>query len=127
MTITSEDILAWESNFYLSTDVQNLFPYLQKTKLSRQAGPVSEGQVLPERLLKEVQKYAAGETLYFPKDEERKKWGALTGSRVFFQERNADIRMKYLQKTSIEHLANEYHLSVETIRKIVFNTTPQQD
>ena len=76
--------------------------------------------VLPEKLLKEVQKYAAGETLYFPKDKERKKWGELTGSRVFFKERNAEIRQKYLSKTSIEHLADEYCLSVETIRKIVF-------
>ena len=76
--------------------------------------------VLPENLLKEVQKYAAGETLYFPKDKERKKWGEVTGSRVFFQERNTEIRQKFLQKMSIEHLADEYSLSVETIRKIVF-------
>jgi len=71
-------------------------------------------------LLKEVQKYAAGETLYFPKDRERKKWGETTGSRVFFKERNVIIRQKYLNKMSIEHLADEYCLSVETIRKIVF-------
>jgi len=76
--------------------------------------------VLPESLLKEVQKYAAGETLYFPKDRERKKWGDITGSRAFFQERNTEIRQKYLQKTSVGHLADEYCLSVETIRKIVF-------
>jgi len=76
--------------------------------------------VLPERLLKEVQKYAAGETLYFPKDRERKKWGEVTGARSFFQERNSEIRQKYLRKASIEHLADEYCLSVETIRKIVF-------
>jgi len=76
--------------------------------------------VLPESLLKEVQKYAAGETLYFPKDRERQKWGEKTGARAFFQERNAEIRQKYLQKMSIEHLADEYCLSVETIRKIIF-------
>jgi len=76
--------------------------------------------VLPDDLLKEVQKYAAGETLYFPKDKERKRWGEATGSRAFFQERNAKIRVKYLRKMSIEHLADEYNLSVETIRKIVF-------
>ena len=76
--------------------------------------------VLPENLLKEVQKYAAGETLYFPKDKERKKWGEVSGTRMFYQERNAEIRQKYLQKMSINHLADEYYLSVETIRKIVF-------
>ncbi|MCL2409467.1 MAG: CD3324 family protein [Oscillospiraceae bacterium] len=76
--------------------------------------------VLPENLLKEVQKYAAGDTLYFPKDRERKKWGEASGSRAYFQERNAEIRTKYLEKMSIGHLADEYNLSVETIRKIVF-------
>jgi len=76
--------------------------------------------VLPEDLLKEVQKYVAGETLYFPKDKERKKWGETSGSRIFFEERNAEIRAKYLQKISIEHLSDEYNLSAETIRKIVF-------
>jgi len=76
--------------------------------------------ILPESLLKEVQKYAAGETLYFPKDRERKKWGEASGSRTFFKERNAEIRRKYLSKISIEHLADEYSLSVESIRKIVF-------
>ena len=75
---------------------------------------------LPEHLLKEVQRYAAGETLYVPKDEERGRWGEATGSRAFFRERNAEIRGKYLAKTSIAHLADEYNLSVETIRKIVF-------
>jgi len=77
--------------------------------------------VLPQALLKEVQKYAAGETLYFPKDRERKKWGEITGSRSFYQQRNEEIRQKYLQKMSIAHLAEEYCLSVETIRKIVFS------
>jgi len=78
--------------------------------------------ILPENLLKAVQKYAAGETLYFPKDKERQKWGAKTGARTFFQERNREIRQKYLQKMSIEHLADDYCLSVETIRKIVFKS-----
>jgi len=76
--------------------------------------------VLPKELLNEVQKYAAGETLYFPKDTERQKWGEKTGARAFFTERNQEIRQKYLQKMSIAHLADEYCLSVETIRKIVF-------
>jgi Mor family transcriptional regulator len=76
--------------------------------------------VLPEDLLKEVQKYAAGESLYFPKDRQRKKWGEITGSRSFYNERNAEIKQKYVQKMSINHLAEEYNLSVETIRKIVF-------
>ena len=76
--------------------------------------------VLPGDLLRAVQKYASGETLYFPKDKEREKWGEKTGAREYYKERNEVIRQKYLQKMSIEHLAEEYCLSIETIRKIVF-------
>ncbi len=76
--------------------------------------------VLPEELLKEVQKYAAGETLYFPRSSTRKRWGENSGARSFFEQRNAEIRQKYLQRSSVERLAEEYCLSAETIRKIVF-------
>ncbi|MCE5323189.1 hypothetical protein LLG46_07730 [bacterium] len=76
--------------------------------------------VLPDDLLKEVQKYAAGDTLYFPKDTARKKWGEDSGARNYFQQRNDEIRQKFLQKVSIERLADEYCLSEETVRKIIF-------
>lgn len=76
--------------------------------------------ILPGDLLKEVQKYAAGETLYVPRDRARRKWGENSGARSFFEQRNAEIRRKYLQRTSIERLADEYCLSVDTVRKIVF-------
>lgn len=76
--------------------------------------------ILPEELLREVQKFAAGETLYFPKDRARKPWGENSGARAFFRQRNDEIRQKYLEKVSIDRLADEYCLSEETIRKIVF-------
>lgn len=76
--------------------------------------------ILPDDLLKEVQKYAAGETLYFPQATNRKKWGEKSGARTYFQQRNEEIRQKYLEKVSIERLADEYCLSEETVRKIVF-------
>lgn len=76
--------------------------------------------ILPDELLKEVQKYASGETLYIPSSIERKKWGHGSGARVFYKQRNEEIRSKYFHKTSIDELAEEYCLSTETIRKIVY-------
>lgn len=76
--------------------------------------------VLPEELLREVQKYVAGETLYFPKAWARKPWGENSGARAFFRQRNDEIRQRYLEKVSIDRLADEYSLSEETVRKIVF-------
>lgn len=37
-----------------------------------------------------------------------------------FDENNDEIRQKFLQKVSIERLADEYCLSEETVRKIIF-------
>ena len=77
--------------------------------------------ILPDELLKEVQKYASGETLYIPGSIERKKWGQSSGARVFYEQRNEEIRNKYFfLKVNIYELAEEYCLSAETIRKIVY-------
>jgi Mor family transcriptional regulator len=76
--------------------------------------------ILPDELLKELQKYVSGETLYIPSGVERQKWGHGSGARVFYKERNEEIRSKYFHKTSIEDLAEAYFLSTETIRKILY-------
>ncbi|MDT8718611.1 hypothetical protein IAI10_18265 [Clostridium sp. 19966] len=76
--------------------------------------------ILPDDLLKELQKYISGEALYIPSDKERKKWGSSSGARKFYTERNEEIRYKFFHKVNLEKLAEEYCLSVETIRKIVY-------
>lgn len=77
-------------------------------------------EILPDKLLKELQKYVSGEALYVPSDKERKKWGDGSGARKFYAQRNEEIRYKFFHKVSIEHLTEEYCLSTETIRKIVY-------
>lgn len=77
-------------------------------------------EILPDELLKEVQKYASGETLYIPSSIERKKWGHGSGAITFYKQRNEEIRSKYFHKVSIDELAEEYCLSTETVRKIVY-------
>ena len=76
--------------------------------------------ILPDKLLREVQKYIEGESLYIPKGQQKKKWGENSGGRRFYKERNEEIRGKYFHKVSIEELAQEYGLSYETVRKIVY-------
>lgn len=76
--------------------------------------------VLPDELLKEIQKYAAGETLYIPQNDEKIKWGEGSGARAYYRERNLKIRQQYKENLSIEQLSEQYGLSVETIRKIVY-------
>lgn len=76
--------------------------------------------ILPDELLKEIQKYTSGETLYIPSSIERKKWGHDSGARMFYKQRNEEIRNRFFNKASIEELAEEYCISTETVRKIVY-------
>lgn len=78
-------------------------------------------EVLPDELLREVQKYVSGEALYFPKQKDRQKWGEGTGSRDYYRKRNEQIRLLYKKGESVERLAIQYNLSVESIRKILYS------
>lgn len=78
-------------------------------------------EILPDELLREVQKYISGETLYIPKTDERQKWGRGSGAREYYRVRNEEIRQKKLAGQSAQLLAEEYNLSVESIRKIIYD------
>ncbi|MDQ0416434.1 Mor family transcriptional regulator [Croceifilum oryzae] len=77
--------------------------------------------ILPNKLIKEIQQHIQGETLYIPKQEKAdRKWGSLNGGRQWIDRRNADIRQAFSNNKSIEQLAKDYFLSVDTIRRIVY-------
>lgn len=79
-------------------------------------------KVLPQELIIEIQKYVQGETLYIPKPKtEYMDWGSLSGGRWLLEQRNAAIRNAFQNRSSIEQLANEFFLSTETIKKIVYS------
>lgn len=81
---------------------------------------LNASDILPDKLLKEVQKYIEGETLYIPSKSDRKKWGEGSGARSYYEKRNDEIRRKFRNSHSIDELAKEYSLAVETIKKIVY-------
>lgn len=76
--------------------------------------------ILPDELLKEIQKYAAGEAIYIPKIQEKKKWGESSGARSFYNERNKKICKEFDSGISIENLSEKYGLSVDSIKRIVY-------
>lgn len=82
---------------------------------------VNASDILPDKLLKEIQKYTEGEAIYIPKKSEKKKWGEGSGARSYYEKRNEEIRNKFLTKVTIEKLAEEYGLSVESIKRIVYS------
>lgn len=79
-------------------------------------------KILPMELIYEIQKYISGEILYIPQKEEVKSsWGSISGARQEIMIRNNQIRIDKISGKSIEHLMNDYNLSYDTIKKIVYS------
>ena len=76
--------------------------------------------ILPASLLAEVQKYAEGKAIYIPKRTKREGWGEASGYREKLNKRNSAILNRYSAGASIMELAEEFFLSPETIKKIVY-------
>ncbi|MGF2054513.1 CD3324 family protein [Vagococcus fluvialis] len=76
-------------------------------------------EILPKELLKEIQNYIQGATLYIPK-ETHHEWGEKSGIKDKLHKRNQLIKEKFQQGNSIQSLANDFYLSEETIKKIVY-------
>ncbi|MFB0636169.1 CD3324 family protein [Bacillus rugosus] len=78
--------------------------------------------ILPEKLISEIQKYVQGKTIYIPKPvTSHQKWGACSGTRKLIDDRNTSIKKAFKNGKTINQLSDEYHLSTETIKKIVYS------
>jgi Mor family transcriptional regulator len=75
---------------------------------------------LPARLLKEIQEYVEGALVYIPKKTRKAGWGSISGARQLIDRRNSTIKILFERGVSITDLAKKYHLSEDTIRKIVY-------
>lgn len=79
--------------------------------------------VLPDELLREVQKYIQGELIYIPKcGEKRMGWGVMNGAKYAIEGRNREICCLYKGGLTVECLIQRYHLSEDSIRKIITKT-----
>lgn len=76
-------------------------------------------EILPERLLSELQKYVEGTLIYVPGRDSKCEWGVKSGARTHYAARNSQIAAGYAQGSSISCLADEYCLSEDSIKKIL--------
>jgi len=76
--------------------------------------------VLPAHLLEEIQEYVEGSLIYIPKKSGKVGWGHLSGARQAIDKRNKKIRYLFKNGETIDSLAEKFHLSEDTIRKIVY-------
>lgn len=81
---------------------------------------INAADILPEKLLRQLQTYIDGDVLYIPKASKKMEWGTANGSRLFYQERNKEIQRLYKEGHSMEALAKKYNLAHSTIKKIIY-------
>ena len=81
---------------------------------------VNAKDVLPPKLLRELQQYLCGELIYVPKKEAAKAaWGQKSGARVSLLLRNRQIICDYKNGIPVYDLMENYCLSEASIRKII--------
>ncbi len=81
---------------------------------------INAKEVLPEHLLTQLQEYVQGKMIYIPgRDAERAAWGEANGTRAQYLRRNVEIIVLYRKGLRVDDLADQYHLSPCSIRKIV--------
>lgn len=82
---------------------------------------INAKDILPDALVKELQRYIQGGYLYVPADQaQQKRWGEVSGYRQELQQRNRQIVEAFRNGASIDELAEKYFLSVSAIRKIIY-------
>jgi Mor family transcriptional regulator len=83
---------------------------------------VNAKSIFPQELLKEIQKYINGEMVYIPISKElHKKWGERSGSKNYLNHRNNEIRRQFSVGVTIDQLSNQFFLSHDSIKKIVYS------
>ncbi len=82
---------------------------------------VNGKEVLPPYILTEIQKYYGGGLIYIPLPEDKKSiWGSRTTTKKDLDKRNKEIRYKKDVGLSIQELMEEYHLSYDSIKRILY-------
>ncbi len=79
---------------------------------------VRADEILPEDLIKDIQRYVSGKSVYIP-SREKKDWGSQTVTRQYYQSRNGTIVQKRERGVPVRALAEEFSLSEKSIQRII--------
>lgn len=82
---------------------------------------INAKEVLPKQLLDEIRSYTGDGLIYIPpKEAARREWGSKSGAKQMLEQRNSEIRRKKSAGATIHALAEEYNLSIDTIKRILY-------
>ena len=76
--------------------------------------------IFPQNVLEIIQDYIDGAYIYIPrKEDNHKKWGESTHSKLITKERNDKIYAQYKSGQKVDDLAQEYFLSEKSIQRVI--------
>ncbi len=78
-------------------------------------------KVLPKELIKNIQQYVSGKSIYIP-CKEKQPWGSQTKTKQYYKVRNQEIVRKHKTGITVKILAKEYFLSEKSIQRIIRST-----
>lgn len=82
---------------------------------------INAEKVLPDWLLEQIRDYVGEGLIYIPPEATaRKEWGSKSGTKKLLEMRNQEIRTKKQKGVTIASLAIEYHLSEDSIKRILY-------
>jgi Mor family transcriptional regulator len=83
-------------------------------------GYIKAEEILPPYIVKLIQNYIDGESIYIPRiDGNKMEWGSKTLIRQELKERNSMIFADYQQGIRVCELAERYFLSEKSIQRII--------
>lgn len=82
---------------------------------------INAEKVLPAWLMDEIRSYTGDGLIYIPPDKSiRREWGSKSGAKQMLEARNNEIRTRKGKGVTVSQLANEYNLSEDTIKRILY-------
>lgn len=82
--------------------------------------------IFPKELLEQIQEYTQGKLVYIPKKDGRRSWGEYSGYKLKLAKRNQMIRNMFMFGNTVGELAENYFLSEETIKRIVYSKNKEE-
>ncbi|MBQ9768130.1 MAG: hypothetical protein IJW37_08515 [Lachnospiraceae bacterium] len=82
---------------------------------------INAEKVLPDWLIHQVRSYVGDGLIYIPPETTaRRAWGSKSGAKKQLETRNHEIRTKKQAGVTVSCLAAEYHLSEDSIKRILY-------
>ena len=122
LTYNDEFVCTWESDFFTDRKIdlvnRKLTSWMDNIRdlVDEEVDSVTgeaDGRIY------EVSRKQDGQLLYVPSVENKKSWGSKSGSKQYYEQRNSSIVDLHIKGVSIDELCEQFHLSYDTIRKII--------